>query len=209
MSNSFRNDGRRGGGIAVVYKDTFSIKQINEKHLNTYHSAKWRLSKKNLQLHIIGIYRPPPSESNMTSVAQFTDEFLYELQEDIKDSANLMVLGDFNIHINDTNDTDAQKFKDSTEAMGLDQHVDTYTHKQGNILDHIYMLVGEEPTVTYCGTSSFVTSWDKTSHMLQNVKWQKFAFFSEKSKYVHFMFSSKTKCLCKFLSLKLIFSLFC
>ena len=93
----------------------------------------------------------------MTSIAQFTDEFLYELQEDIKDSANLMVLGDFNIHINDTNDTDAQKFKDSTEAMGLDQHVDTYTHKQGNILDHIYTLVGEEPTVTYCGTSSFVS----------------------------------------------------
>ena len=87
MSNSFRNDGRRGGGIAVVYRDTFSIKQINEKHLDTYHSVKWRLSKKNLQLHIIGIYRPPRSESNMTSIAQFTDEFLYELQEDIKDSA--------------------------------------------------------------------------------------------------------------------------
>ena len=40
MSNSFRNDGRRVGGIALVYRDMFSIKQINEKHLNTYHSVK-------------------------------------------------------------------------------------------------------------------------------------------------------------------------
>ena len=40
---------------------------------------------------------------------------------------NLMVLGEFNIHINDTNDTDAQKFKDSTEAVGMEQHVDTST----------------------------------------------------------------------------------
>ena len=56
--------------------------------------------------------------------------------------------------------------------------------------------------------SKNVTSWDKTSHMLQNVKWQKFAFFLKMSKYVHFLFSSKTKYLCKFLSLKLIFDLF-
>ena len=36
-----------------------------------------------------------------------------------------------------------------------------------------------------------VMSWDKTSHMLQNVKGQKFAFYLKKSIYVHFLFSSK------------------
>ena len=61
----------------------------------------------------------------------------------------------------------------------------------------------------WCFMRLFVTSWDKTSHMLQNIKWQKFAFFLKMSKYVHFLFSSKTKYLRKFLSIKLIFALFC
>ena len=47
------------------------------------------------------------------------------------------------------------------------------------------------------------------SHVAKNIKWQKFAFFLKMSKYVHFLFSSKTRYLCQFLSLKLIFTLFC
>ena len=48
------------------------------------------------------------------------------------------------------------------------------------------------------------------SHVAKHKKWQKFAlFFLKISKYVHFLFSSKTKYLYKFLSLKLIFALFC
>ena len=56
---------------------------------------------------------------------------------------------------------------------------------------------------------TYVTSWDITSHMLPNIKWQKFTFFVKMSKYVYFLFSSKTKYLCKFLSIKSIFALFC
>ena len=52
-----------------------------------------------------------------------------------------------------------------------------------------------------------MTSWDKTSHMLHNIKGQKFAFYLKMSKYAHFLFSSKTKYLCTFLSLKWIFAL--
>ena len=54
-----------------------------------------------------------------------------------------------------------------------------------------------------------VTSWDKISHMSPNVKGQKFAFYLKMSNYVNFLFSSKTKYLCKFLSRKLMFPPFC
>ena len=38
---------------------------------------------------------------------------------------------------------------------------------------------------------SNVTSWDKTSHMLQNMKLHNFAFYMKMSKYVHFCFQQK------------------
>ena len=40
---------------------------------------------------------------------------------------------------------------------------------------------------------SYVTSWDKTSHMLQNIKWQKIAFFSENVKICPFFVFIKNK----------------
>ena len=63
--------------------------------------------------------------------------------------------------------------------------------------------------VTLAMTDIYVTSWDKTSHMLQNRKLHKFAFYLKMSKYIHFLFSTKTKYLYKFVSIKLIFSHFC
>ena len=42
---------------------------------------------------------------------------------------------------------------------------------------------------------------NRTSHMLQNMKLHKFAFCLKMSKYVHFLFPSKTKYLCQFVQL--------
>ena len=40
MDNSLRNNGKRGRGLAIIYKDSLEIKKIEEKHANTYQSAK-------------------------------------------------------------------------------------------------------------------------------------------------------------------------
>ena len=40
-------------------------------------------------------------------------------------------------------------------------------------------------------TCTFVASWDKISHMLQNIKGQKFAFYLKKLKYVSFFFRNR------------------
>ncbi len=108
MQNTSRQDGRIGGGIALVYRDVYNIKKIEERHLRTFQSTKWKLTLKNTHLSILGVYRPPPLKSHITTVNQLTDEFLENLQEDIINSDNLIILGDFNIHISDTIDADAQ-----------------------------------------------------------------------------------------------------
>lgn len=47
----------------------------------------------------------------------------------------LMIIGDFNIHVDDPNDVYAVEFLDLLESMRLMQHVDVPTHEQGHTLD--------------------------------------------------------------------------
>ena len=47
--------------------------------------------------------------------------FMCELQ---LESKNIVILGDFNLHVNDKSDTNAQQFIDIVEASGLKQWID-------------------------------------------------------------------------------------
>ena len=51
---------------------------------------------------------------------------------------NLVILGDFNIAVQDLNNPDSLVFYNTMEALGLIQHIDKPTHQLGNTLDHIY-----------------------------------------------------------------------
>ena len=46
----------------------------------------------------------------------------------------MLVLGDFNIHVDVPNDIDAVKFLDLLESLGLKQHVTEATHIFGRTL---------------------------------------------------------------------------
>ena len=48
---------------------------------------------------------------------------------------NVIILCDFNLHVNDSNDDNAMHFIESTQALALEQHVKFPTHTSGNMLD--------------------------------------------------------------------------
>ena len=51
---------------------------------------------------------------------------------------NVLILGDFNLNINDQTDEYTGIFTDTMEALGLSQHVEHPTHRLGNTLDLIF-----------------------------------------------------------------------
>ena len=106
---------------------------------------------------IIAIYRPPYSIKHQVTISMFTDDFISFMEKTLSDSKNPIILGDFNIHINDTDNADAITFIDSMEALGLVQHVNEYIHKAGNILDLIYTFQGDGLSVQYCSVGPFVS----------------------------------------------------
>ncbi len=80
-----------------------------------YEYSVWRLSKGGVVLDILAIYKAPYSVKNRLTVNQFTTEFLTLLENVVTDCKNLIVCGDFNIHIDDCEDVDDQQF---LETMG-------------------------------------------------------------------------------------------
>ena len=67
----------------------------------------------------------------------FLDELTDLLTEVTAKHRNIIILGDFNIHINNSEDPDAQVLINTLEAFNLKQHLPFLTHNQGHILDLI------------------------------------------------------------------------
>ncbi|ELU14651.1 hypothetical protein CAPTEDRAFT_218559 [Capitella teleta] len=82
------------------------------------------------------IYRPPPSATNQLTRSAFLaefEEFLSSLCSRINGA--LCVLGDFNIHWDDENDSIASRFRDIVAALDMKQHVHVPTHTKKHTLD--------------------------------------------------------------------------
>ena len=78
------------------------------------------------------IYRPPNS-----SVPFFAIDFLDLLEKSINENGRLLILGDFNIPINNPDSSDTNIFQDVLDSLGLHNHIAFPTHRQQNTLDLI------------------------------------------------------------------------
>ena len=54
---------------------------------------------------------PPPTDTKNVTISEFTDEFIDNVQEGKTGTPNLVILGDFNIHISNENNSNAQMFE--------------------------------------------------------------------------------------------------
>ena len=78
------------------------------------------------------------------------DEFTVWLASISGSFSNMIVLGDFNIHINDENDNEAGIFVDTMIALGFNQHVSFPMHRAGNILDLVFTETCNSTEVKSC-----------------------------------------------------------
>ena len=61
-----------------------------------------------------------------------------------KFTGDLIIAGDFNIHVNDLFNEDTQQVLSAMEALGFNQLVDFCTHESGNILDLLFICIGNK-----------------------------------------------------------------
>ena len=90
----------------------------------------------------INVYRLPDS-----SVASFCDDFYDLLKRTNSLTSELLITGDFNIHV-DTNTSTAIKFKETLDIFNLKQHVATQTYMDGHTLHLIISRDNDQLDIT-------------------------------------------------------------
>ena len=110
-----------GVGIALLYKDHMEVKKIEAQHLHIIKYAIWQVSLKNKTIKILGIYHLPPKQDQTNTT--FLDEITELLTSKLPNMENAIILGDFNMHIEELTDNNSQIFVDTMEALGLQQNV--------------------------------------------------------------------------------------
>ena len=127
-----RSDGRRGGGIAVVHKKNLKVKDetpTQTSKIMEYMKIKACLSGINFDVYVV--YQYPG-----TSVISFCEELTDILENNITDNkGHLLLLGDFNIHLDKQEAPDTIIFQDFLDSLGLMNHVEQPTHMSSHVLD--------------------------------------------------------------------------
>ena len=132
-----RRDGRTGGGIALLLNEAIDVRKEDSGERRSFEFGEWILKRGSSKLRVIVIYRIPYSAAHPVSTSVFLDEFLAYLESVVMSPEPLLITGDFNIHVNVPNDSDAARFLELLTSMGLEQHVDKPTHISGHTLDLI------------------------------------------------------------------------
>ena len=142
--------GKRGEGLAIISRSYLKTRKIMEGNQEMFQHAIWKVETHGNSVTCIVIYRPPYSSTNRETVTKFLDEFTEWLANISGSFSNMIVLGNFKVHINDENDNEAGIFEDTITALGFIQHVTFPTHQDGNILDLVFMEICNSIKIKSC-----------------------------------------------------------
>ncbi|XP_062338955.1 uncharacterized protein LOC134037569 [Osmerus eperlanus] len=135
---------KKGGGVAMIYKASFNL---SLKSVNTFKSFEIICMKPPTILKrnnaatpgpppsfcIVTLYRPPGPYS------LFLEEFADFSADLVTYTDNVLIMGDFNIHVDDPKDPLSKAFTALMYSTGLTQVVSKPTHLHSHTLDLVLM----------------------------------------------------------------------
>ena len=130
---------RLGGGIAILYRESIKRGATSSFTASSFESlcCDFQFPGTSTPIKILVLYRPPYSRKNKISTAAFIDEFADCTATLLTSQCKLLIVGDFNIHWDNSSNSETQKFRDILNSFGLTQMVQDGTHTNGHILDYV------------------------------------------------------------------------
>ena len=90
---------------------------------------------------ITAIWCCPPGPGAAITNTMFINHFTDYLTKWMGSSRNIIICGDFNMHIDDLTDIDAQIFNDTMEALGLQHKISMKIDEYGSDSKKLFQLV--------------------------------------------------------------------
>ena len=120
---SIQRKGKMGRGLALIHKTWFTIKHTKEYTFSTMECPNFSIQLPSRSLQMCLMYRLPN-----TGVLNFCQEYFDYMELNITSNTELILMGDFNIHVNNSLDLDAILLEDTLESCGLHSHINFATH---------------------------------------------------------------------------------
>ena len=122
------------GGIAIIYNTNINVSTQKSYNFDSmeccdFSITTWKMRPKD---HFILIYRP----SNL-SMPAFLHDPATVMEGNITESGHLTILGNLDIKINDTYDSDSKLLLDFLDSFALSNKITFPTNRQSNIIDLI------------------------------------------------------------------------
>ena len=148
---------RRGGGLAIIATTNIKTILLEKGEKASFEYAIWKVNTNNASMTVLAIYHPP----HHRPTTQLIQYFWMNLQIIWKNFStinnNVVIAGDFNLHIDNDEDPVAQLFINMMPALGLDCHVDFSTHENGHSLDLIFTEMLSEMQIIRCTPGAYLS----------------------------------------------------
>ena len=130
-------DGKRGGGVAIIYKSQLTVKEGNAS-TSGYESFEYAYItitlKSKQKVVILCIYR-----KQEVTFSIFTEELSSLVEKLLFGGDALLVVGDFNVWVECEDDRNGKELTTLMGSFGLNQLVLEPTHREGHTLDQVYV----------------------------------------------------------------------
>ena len=138
-TDSFPRTTGQGGGISITFKNVLqpAIKNTSNVDFQSFELSRSDLLINNHHFTLFCVYRPPPSARNQLTNSQFLNEFEHFIDSYTLNLEHFLIVGDFNLHFDNMNDTYVKKMLNVLHTRNMTQLTMSATHKAGHILDWI------------------------------------------------------------------------
>ena len=100
-----RPNGAARGGIGIFYRDSFQISKLSHQERRSFELSEWHVSWHNYCMRLCIVYHQPYSTSHPITDATFMHEFESYLDTTVLVEEMLCITGDFNLRIDDPDNT--------------------------------------------------------------------------------------------------------
>ena len=128
-----------GEAVALVHREEIPVTHNATYNYESMECSDFKVSLSSFNLNQAVIYQPPNK-----SVLAFKKDFLDYMEKNINASGKTLLIGDFNIKVNDPNCSDNELFTELLDSFGLVNHTQFTTHEHENTLD--LMITSERET---------------------------------------------------------------
>ena len=134
----------RGGGVGLLIKKQMKVMKQTQTNFSSFEYLDIVTTCPTCSTRIVTIYRPPPSKRNQLNCSLFFEEFGTLAEQLVVSPGNLLIVGDFNYHMDKISNLETVKFNKILESFSLVQHINGPTHKKGHTLDLIITRAEDE-----------------------------------------------------------------